>query len=273
MNSPLSSRSGSPDLEIGLKDIWQISLANWPLMLVSLLAAVVSAGIYLHAASAEYEAILTIEIGQVTTIDSVHGLEPSSTTVARMRSPEFVNRIVAALGWKDDPRESLLIKSYTVSPVPSSERYIRISARSYSGNDARRVVEAAFSEIVRLHDKIAVKLESDSKQRLYEVNSSISDIRALLNQISDVESKLLSPVDAIELQVTAIRERGNLRALELRQAAEGSLQISKTTATEILTPQQPVLPNKRRVMVFAAFVGFFAGVLAISTRALLLSRN
>lgn len=259
------------DQQSGIRESWNILVSGWPIMLLSLIAVVLAAGVYYLSARSEFEATLTISVGEIATSTEVRNIASVNATAAIMKAPEFIDEVVELLGWKDDERGILLENSYSVYPVTSSDRYVRLRVRGYSVDDARRAGEVAFSRLSEKFEETTDRIETENASTATVLTSDISDLESLLEDIRKVMEETISPTERIQLQKTAIEVGVELRALRLNQRRMvASVDLRRSVRTTSIQgtaiPEQPIHPDKSRVAVLAAFVGFFVGVLLIAAR-------
>ena len=273
--SKCTLREGSSDEEMSLGDLWQMLCYGWYLILGSVVAALVVAGIYLAITPSQYEASLVIKVGQVGVAEGVQQIESADEVVQRMQDPGFIDAVVESLGWKGDTRERLFESSYQVTSPGTTSKRLNVRLYGFSPDDARRGAEASLVMLADIHRGLAKTIVARRDGEFANIVADIADAEAFLRRIEQL-GKEVSP-DGYERTVSRLQaakdEKSRLRALrleesELKEAMKTELTTPTMAAGPVAVSMRPAYPKARRVWLFAAIGGLLLGSLLVSLRSI-----
>lgn len=262
---------------MSIAELLAIFRAHWRLLAGSLAFALACGGAYLAVAPSQYEAEVTIRIGELGRVGpELRGsqIESDPEAEARMRGSEFQALVLNSLGWKDPAQVSLLKSSYEVT-VPE-KGHLKVELRARSPEDATRAVATTVDALVGIHRDLTERIGVRRARDLEKLESSIAESEAYLSSAEGLardQTRVDSRFHVVSWMNAIKEEKARLRNLRLERIA-----LKEVTAAESIRPtraveavsasQQPVVPNRRRVWFFSAFVGVLLGVFLVTVVAI-----
>lgn len=265
--------SAAVDGEMSLSELLAMFRAHWHLVAGSLAFALACAGTYLALAPSQYEAAVTVRLGQVGRVGldtRASQVESDADALVRVRGAEFQSAVINSLGLTDEKRVGLLKASYRVTSIAS--KHLRITVRGLTPEDAVRAATASVDAIAGIHRELSELIAARRSRELEKIESEIADTEAFLRSMDGLAQKRSRPDSGLQAMywLRVIKEeKSRVRELQLQRTAlreVGGAEFTKPTRAvgAVSVSEQAVQPRARRVWLFSAFAGLLLGVFLVT---------
>jgi hypothetical protein len=260
------------DDEIYLIDLWRILRREWRWCVLSLLAALALAFVFLHVATRQWQATAWVQVGEFgpTPAGRDPKLEPFQRVIDRIKTRLFQDQVLRRLRLPLDGRAAALYRgSLKLDPDPYAN-LIQLSLRADSAQQARALATATTLELQTLHRRIQAAPLRQARERLQDIDSELAAAQAdrarLLQEQGKggVEQQLLGNLLLSEKN-TAIRGLKSERDDLLARLGE-RFTYDTSAPWPAYVPERAAFPNPLLVLAVALMLGGGLGVFAAIVR-------
>jgi len=265
---------------IDLSQIVAFIRRNWGTLLACVLLAMACGAALFAILPARWQALTTIEIGQVPLGTPVGGsrgstlIEPPAQTVERLKQRELINTVLTSLGipvdQPDEARASLFRHSLK-GTVMKNTNFIQIAVAGHSPDAARENLTAAARVLMEAHSKLMIptvgrmmaQLEDNAKQ-MAEIQVERTRLQELLGHMEKAGSKIEFSPTIVAVSQLANKEAQLHQIVVERAELQDAMAPSRTYPTRIIdavyVEPRPYFPKLSLFLAGAAVLGFFAGL-------------
>jgi capsular polysaccharide biosynthesis protein len=145
----------------------------------------------------EWDATNTLQVGQVarSTGDSNFAIEPieaPARTVERLMLPQFQDDVLRMLGLpmeRSESRVTALVRDHVVIGLVRNTDLISISARGYSQDEARRIVDAYETRLIETHKALLQPSLDHAVSELAQAKGSIVLLQQRREQLESLSAQ------------------------------------------------------------------------------------
>jgi len=264
---------------IDLSQIFAAMRRNWGTLAACVLLAILCGGALFAVVPARWQALTTIEIGQVPLGTPISGsrevalIEPPPQAAERLKQRDLINAALKSMAipvdQPDDERAALL-RSTLKPTVIKNTNFVQLGVAGYSPEEARNSLAAVTRALVEAHDKLMAPVLDRMKAQLEDNARQMAEAereRTRLKEILTSAEKANSKVEFAPT-IVAVNQLGNKDAqihqfIAERAALEDMLADSRTYPTRAIDSfyvnPRPYFPKLSLFLGLAAILGLFVG--------------
>lgn len=254
-------------------------LRNWGSLAACVLAALVCGGALFALMPARWQALTTIEIGQVPLGTPVSGsrgtalIEPAPQTAERVKQRELTNTVLSSLGipttQPEEPRAALLRHTLKATVIKNTN-FIQLGVAGYSPDEAKANLAAAARVLMETHNKLMIpivgrmmaQLEDNAKQ-LAEAQTERARLKELLNGAEKANTKIEFAPNIVAVNQLASKDTQIRQITAERAELQDTMASSRTYPTRIIdavyVEPRPYFPKLSIFLAVSVLLGLIAG--------------
>jgi len=279
MTQSTSTRSHDQDDFIDLSEIAALLLRNWPTLLTCVvIALIVAAGLFTWL-PARWQALTTIEIGQVplgTPLGGSRGsalIEPPPQAAERAKQRDLINTVLTARGVPIDhpeDRRAALVRGTLKATVVKNTNFLQLGVAGYSPDEAKANLSAVARVLIETHNKLMLPTVErmkaqlqDNEKQLLEVQTERDALQKLLHDTEKPHAKIDFAPSIVAVNQLANQDTQIDRLIARHAELEDTLAPSRTYPTRIIdavyVEPRPYFPKLSIFAAIAIFFGLAAG--------------
>ena len=268
--------------DISLQDLWRVLVEQrkWLFGIPILCVFLATVGIVI--ATPKWEATAVIQIGQVGQSGVGQGsqlIEPSVRAIERMKMKSFENDVLISLKIPvedENPLASLFRRSLSLKALGTTD-LIQVKVRGDSPDQAASWAQAVVDRLKNVHERLAQptidrlrKQQAELKKQMKMIEEERANLLKIVSKSSETSGDSRFSENLL-LSNLLLQKNAELRDFEMRRlAAEEQLTSVRTYPTSLIdvvyVPEKPVSPKKLLMLVLAAILGLFLGVVVALSR-------
>lgn len=254
-----------------------------------LILGVVGGIVVSYASPREWEATSVLQLGQVD--DGPPTLSGAPTplpvdspqrAVERIKVRSFEDGVLKALSYsvddRNDPRSRLVRKTLLARQVPDTD-LISISARGFSAEQAKQIVQAAQDQLMAAHGEFVSDAIKRLRARMAEVDTEITDARAKRGRMDAVagdshaqpgggsnEAAALLLGNMVDVSNSSLLADAERRRDDLNRALSPDHTFNTKPLGGVAVSDFPVAPKRSVFAMLGGLLGLMIGLLVASVR-------
>lgn len=268
--------------EMSLQDLWRVLIdqRRWLFGIVTLCVFLAFVGVLITRP--KWEATAVIQIGQVGLPGIGQGsqlIEPSVRAIERMKMKSFENDVLISLKIPvedENPLASLFRRSLSLKALGTTD-LIQVKVRGDSPDQAASWAQAVVDRLKNVHERLAQptidrlrKQQAELKKQMKSIEEERANFLKIVSKSSETSGDSRFSENLL-LSNLLLQKNAELRDFEMRRlAAEEQLTSVRTYPTSLIdvvyVPEKPVSPKKLLMLVLAAILGLFLGVVVALSR-------
>lgn len=250
------------NLDDGTIDLAQIVAflrRNWGLITLTTLVLILAALALFTLLPSRWQAVTTLEVGQMPTATGNGLVEPTPQAAERMKQRELINQTLTRLAIPSDQPDNQKANLYrnTLKPtIIKNTNFIRIAVDALSIREAQDNLAATAQTLIEVHQKLMAPILHSYQVRLQDNEQQLRDAKSGLATLKDTVAEATQPASnsTFAPHIVAVTELANREALVTRfqgerRALQDAINPSRTFSTRIIdavyvnpTPSFPKLP-------------------------------
>ena len=257
--------------EISLLDILRFLKRAWKTIVITSVLGLLVSGAYLFIAPAQYEAVTTIPMARVPSLNNVLGanVEEPPALIARMSLPGALNNeVMSSCGFESGaPDAALLAKSIKLSIPKGLTSVVELKVNRPTQELAKACATSVRQFIIASQEKMLSTLGElsgdNNKARLVIIEERISQDKALLAKAEQPRGPLTPTYFAVLSEIRALEDEKTKIMVALNFS-----KTQKETVTQSLieVASFPVYPKRFLSLVAGLTGGLFLGLLIALAR-------
>lgn len=277
--SPAAAQRNDQDEFIDLSEIVALLLHNWHILLTCIVIALVAAAGLFTWLPARWQALTTIEIGQVPLGTPIGGsrdtalIEPPPQAAERVKQRDLTNMVLASRGIPiDQPEErrAALVRRTLKATVVKNTNFLQLGVAGYSPDEAKANLSAAAQVLIETHNKLMLPTVErmkaqlqDNEKQLAEAQTERARLQELLNDAEKSHTKIDFAPNIVAVNQLANKDAQIRQIIAQRAELEDTMAPSRTYPTQIIdtvyVEPRPYFPKLSIFMAVAALLGLVIG--------------
>ena len=282
MEEEVSEREHFEQDEFSLRDIWRILTGQRKWLLGIPIFCMLLATIGVFMAKPKWEATAVIQIGQVGQSGIGQGsqlIEPSIRAIERMKMKSFENDVLISLKIPvedENPLAGLFRSTLSLKALGTTD-LIQVKVRGDSPDRAANWANAVVDRLKIEHERLAQptidrlrKQQAELTKQMKMIEEERVNLLKIVSKSGETSGDSRFSANLL-LSNLLLQKNAELRDFEMRRlAADEQLTSVRTYPTSLIdriyVPEKPASPKKLLVIVLAAILGLFLGVVVVLTR-------
>lgn len=264
---------------IDLTEIAAMLLRNWITLVICVLIALAAAAALFMWLPARWQALTTIEIGQVPLGTPVSGsrgtalIESPPQTAERVKQRDLTNTVLSSLGIPTDQpeeRRAALLRSTLKATIVKNTNFIQLGVAGYSPEEAQASLAAAARVLMESHNRLMIPTVArmmaqlkDNEKQLAEAQSERARLQELLNDAEKSHAKIDFAPNIVAVSQLANKDAQIRQIIAQRAELEDTMASSRTYPTRIVdavyVEPRPYFPKPSLFVAVAVLLGLIVG--------------
>jgi len=254
--------------EVDLRDYLRMTKKRWKIIVGIFLAATITSGVVSFLLPKTYEVSALVRIGRMR--DTV--LEEPSTVIEIFKTKPMLEKVAEELNIP--PIQEKLQELASKIKIKEKSKLLEIKVKGETPEEALKLVNGVITVLLNRHEQIFARARlileeylASAKGRLVEMEKEIKMLQKKIDQLGATDS-----------DAKAMLARGYMESLERSRARYEQVQVELrekkmeesygTVSTELVipprTPESPIAPKKKQIILIAGVLGLFVGFVSVS---------